>query len=257
VTRTAFERTVTDYIYTHGPPSSHTRSRNRSHSTSSTTTPDQAPTTPSAGDLTRTRNLTRTLQRRAEDRLRSRRIKLLRYITSERSHDEYDNLDLRMPTHWLIEQLGTRDGDIDNLPRPPRATWDSDIRMISRRARRRARPSGLREVAVNYTEAELDGEFGVLPGETWAGDDEEHWEAEEDVVRGLTVDGNVFEAVMDGESAEGVWRRVVNSNVSGRVGGADETVVRWIRTEQKRTMRRVMGPSCVRIVRRMEGLKRT
>ena len=256
VTRTVFERTVTNYIFVHGPPSSGTRSLTRSHNASSAATPSQAPTAPSAGDLTRTRNPTRTVQRRAENRLRSRRVQLRRYITSERSHDEYDALDLRTPTRWLIEQLGTRDGDIEVLPRPPHATWDSDLRMTSRRARRRARPSRLREVAVNHSEPELDAQFGVLPGEMWAGDDDEDWEAEEDVVRSLTVDGNVFEAVMDGERAEWVWRRVIDSNVSGCVGGVDGDVVHWRRREQKRWMWRVMDPSCIRMIWRVIGRKR-
>lgn len=40
------------------------------------------------------------------------------------------------------------------------------------------------------------------------------------------MDGNVFEAFINRERAEGVWRRVVGSNVSGCVWGVDGDVVR-------------------------------
>jgi hypothetical protein len=88
VTKTAFGRTVTNYIFIHGPASPRTRSLTRSHNASSIPIPDQAATAPSAGDLPRTRNPTRPAQRRTENRLCTRRVELRRYITSERSPDE-------------------------------------------------------------------------------------------------------------------------------------------------------------------------
>lgn len=72
--------------------------------------------------------------------------------------------------------------------------------MASRRARRRVRLSDLRDIMVNYTEEELDDEFGMLPGELWGG------ETDEEVLSCRTADRNVFEAVMNGELMEGVWR---------------------------------------------------
>lgn len=164
-----------------------------------------------------------------------------------------------MPTCWLIEQLGDRDGDIDDLPRPPAAMWDSEQHMASRRARRRARPSDLREGVVNYSAEELDEEFGVSPGEAWGGDKEDDWEADEAVLRGLTADGNVFEAVMDGERTEGVWRRVVDKNrcASRRVWSTgDSAVVRWTHREQARRRWRVMDPQCMQMVWRVDGFQR-
>lgn len=247
VTRTALERILANYVHTHGPPSERTRSQIHSRNVSSTPTPNPALTTPSAGDLTRTRNVTRTLQRVAEQRLRSRRIRLRRYIASESSHDEFDDLGLSMPTQWLIEQLGTRDGDIEDLPRLPAATWDSGLQTLSRRARRRAHPSDLREVMVSHSTQELDDEFGVLPGEPWGGGEEDDWEAEEAVLRGLTADGNVFEALMDGERPEWMWRSVISSAVRC-VRDEDVVIISWMHAEQKRWSWRVMDPRCMRMV---------
>ncbi|KAF9700656.1 hypothetical protein EKO04_002022 [Ascochyta lentis] len=243
----------TSYTHRHGPISGRTRSQtsqNTSLSKNQPTTPHPLP--PSSGHFPRTRQITPTAQTRAEHKLRRSRLKLQNYLKSDRwQRDDVQDQDAREPTRGQIEQLGVLDavGGIQTIPRARPGRWDSDVRMISKRARRRARPSRLREVECNYTEEELDGLFGLLPGEVQDG--EMDLDAEMDVVEQLTEEGRVEEALWDGEKVEGVWRYVRDS------GDGDEVaiVARWASACSVAWKWRVMDPHCIDVVKRVRGVK--
>ena len=121
--------------------------------------------------------------------------------------------------------------------------------MISRQARKKARPSSLREVERNWSEEELDEEYSVLPGEIWR--DEADLDAEVDVMNGLTEDGRIEEALWEGVRVEGVWRMIKEGTGGDEVG----TVTKWAIMDVRARERRVMAPRCVDVVRKVLMLK--
>lgn len=120
--------------------------------------------------------------------------------------------------------------------------------MYRKKLRKRAERSALSEVMINHPEEVLDEEFGVLPGEIWGAEVEEDWQADEDVVRGLTEDGRMLEAMFDGERMEGGWRDVVKSNLTSE---DTQVVARWTIESAWAWKRRAMDPLCVEVVGRL------
>lgn len=175
-------------------------------------------------------------------------MKLRAYLRSERWRRDIDpeDQDRYEPTREQIEQLGTLDavGNIENIPRARPGEWSSDLRMISKRARRRARPSKLSEVDYSYTEQELDELFGLLPYEEQGVED---LDAEMDVTEQLTEESRVEEALWDGEKTEGVWR-----HVSGTLKGESvASVAQWAFARGRAWEQRVMDPRCIEVVKKV------
>lgn len=158
--RRAFSRRTSNYTHTHGPPSERTRSQIRLRTAPNhNNNPTLQLTTPAAGTFSHAISTPQRVQENAAHRLRRSRIKLRRYLTSDRWRKDDIFQDLPEPSTAQIRQLGTLDGSIAALPRPvPRAA-----RRV--RSPRRLKCSGLRDVWCHLSERERDNGFAVLPGE--------------------------------------------------------------------------------------------
>ncbi|KAJ8117373.1 hypothetical protein OPT61_g1416 [Boeremia exigua] len=208
-------------------------------------------TIPSTDDFSRTQPVSKALLASAEHRLNRCRLGLYGYLTSDRwrTHSR------REPTEAQIEQLGTlsSSGEILARPRVMPGTWQSESRMKRKRNKSKP-PSGLRNLEQNYSEEELDEEFGVLPGETWGGEQESDDEAELDVLDGLSEDRRCEDAAREGRRVEGLWRKTVCGRLDGEV--SDVVMQRALEMDGL-SERMVMDPHCVEVRLRLMAIKGT
>lgn len=215
------------------------------------TTPGPAPslTTPSSGEFpTPPRHLSPRAHAAKANRLRRSRLKLRNYLSGARGRAEARREDLPPPSRAQIAQLGDANGNVDALPAPEREFVDDKPERESER-------SLMRDVWRYLEDWEKEKTFGILPGEEWEGffeRDEVVKGWERGVLEGMRWERWVFEDLEEGRWVEGCWRGLV-------LEARDEGVERVVRGEvvEREGWRawRVMDPGCVRVVRRVLGVK--
>ena len=99
-------------------------------------------------------------------------------------------------------------------------------------------------VEKNLSEADMDDEFGVLPGEQEF--EEVGLESEMNVEERLVEEGRVMEGLEDGFVMEGVWTQL---RVAGDGDGNDDRLAMFARDRLIMELGAVMDRDCVEIVR--------
>lgn len=112
---------------------------------------------------------------------------------------------------------------------------------MRRRLRPRTFPSPLDEMERNWSEEELDEEFGLLPGEER--EEENDWWTQWEVDEWLVGEGRCLEAWENGQYAEGVWRKLEEK------GDDTNSMRRWMMAVERVRKGVVMDGKCVEIVR--------
>lgn len=144
----------------------------------------------------------------------------------------------------------TDDGGLRGVIKPQPATWASEKKM-ARKLHRRYWPSDLSQVERNWSEAELEQEFGILPGEER--DEESDLWVEMDVEEGKTWEGRAMEDLLGGYCVGGVWREVLQPDKGEDVLKVEEWVKDRARLENMRGGE-VMDRKCVLVVDGVWGM---